>query len=495
MEFGDFQTPPELARRVVALLYRLGVKPDIVVEPTCGLGAFLLEAARQFPDARLIGRDINPRYVADARARLARHPGVSIEVGNFFRLDWLTLLDRYRGPLLVLGNPPWATNAALGALDSDNLPVKSNFQEFKGLDAVTGKSNFDISEWMLLRNMDWLAARQGMLAVLCKTAVARKVLAFAWKRALPLRDARLYRIDALAHFGAAVDACLFYADMRPGPAPQECAIYDSLESAGPASRFGFADGKAIADMGAYRSHYSLYGINKDHTWRSGVKHDCARVMEFDRDGGVLTNGHGEIVELEDTYLFPLVKSSDISGTRKRARTKFVLLTQTSISAETASIRAHAPKTWAYLMRHAKALDGRASVIYRNKPRFSVFGVGDYTFAPWKIAISGLYKNLNFKLFGSLEGKPTCFDDTVYFLPFRTESQARAALELLTAPEAMSFLNSMIFWDEKRPITVDVLKRLDLAKLAQAKGKSVNLGLPGYGAGKNRNPASQLPLLA
>ena len=39
------------------------------------------------------------------------------------------------------------------ALASPNLPSKSNFQNRKGLDAVTGKANFDISEWMLIQLM------------------------------------------------------------------------------------------------------------------------------------------------------------------------------------------------------------------------------------------------------------------------------------------------------------------------------------------------------
>jgi hypothetical protein len=38
VEFGDFQTPLELAREVCDLLQRLEIQPHIVVEPTCGLG-------------------------------------------------------------------------------------------------------------------------------------------------------------------------------------------------------------------------------------------------------------------------------------------------------------------------------------------------------------------------------------------------------------------------------------------------------------------------
>ena len=46
---------------------------------------------------------------------------------------------------------------------------------------------------MLRRNLEWLAGL-GMVAVLCKTAVARKVLAYAWSQGLALESAQIRRI-------------------------------------------------------------------------------------------------------------------------------------------------------------------------------------------------------------------------------------------------------------------------------------------------------------
>ena len=34
----------------------------------------------------------------------------------------------------------------------------------------------------------------------------------------------------------------------------------------------------------------------------------------------------------------------------------------------------------------------------------------YTFEPWRVAISGFYKKLNFRVVGSFEGKPIVLDD-------------------------------------------------------------------------------------
>ncbi|MEO8498487.1 MAG: N-6 DNA methylase, partial [Planctomycetota bacterium] len=220
VEFGDFQTPKSLAHSVCDMLVRRQVAPATIIEPTCGVGAFLLESLAAFPHAKSgLGFDVNAEYIASCRKSIADagHQGrCQVAQGDFFQTDWRELLDSAAEPLLVIGNPPWVTNAALGVIGSANLPVKSNFQGRKGLDALTGKSNFDISEWMLLHLLQWLSGRDATLAMLCKTAVARKVLRHGWKHELQIQRAEIRKIDANAEFGAAVDACLLVCCMEPG---------------------------------------------------------------------------------------------------------------------------------------------------------------------------------------------------------------------------------------------------------------------------------------
>ena len=205
-EFGDFQTPLSLARAVCSLIARTGFSPTSVLEPTCGRGAFIQAALESFSGAcRVLGFDRDARYVQQANGvatRARTKTEIQIVQSDFFETDWSALVGTLPDPILVLGNPPWVTNAALGSLRSTNLPAKSNIDNLRGIDALTGKSNFDISEWMLRENLRWLAARRGMLAVLCKTAVARKVLLSAWSQSLPLESAAVYRLDAKRHFGA-----------------------------------------------------------------------------------------------------------------------------------------------------------------------------------------------------------------------------------------------------------------------------------------------------
>ena len=465
VEFGDFQTPYTLARRVCELLRRLEVLPKSIVEPTCGRGSFLRAATATFPEcATTLGFDINPKYVQVANTVA----GVEVHCEDFFEKDWARTLSSLPDPILVLGNPPWVTNSAMGVLGGENLPAKSNFQRLSGLDAITGKSNFDISEWMLVRLLKLLSGREAVLAMLCKTTVARKTLNHAWRMNLQVATSSVYSVDAHKHFEASVDACLLVCKLKPGVSSRESASYQSLEASAPNSIFALRDGQLVADLGAFKT-YGHLGGQFPRKWRSGVKHDCSRVMELRpiaRD--YFKNGLGEVVRLESTHLYPMLKSSDLTKLHPNP-SRFMLVTQRSTADDTSSIKREAPRTWDYLLSHSEQLDRRASSIYSKRPRFSIFGVGPYSFAPWKVATSGLYKRLDFRCIGPVEGKPVMLDDTCYFLPCQTEHDAKVLADLLNSEAARGFFRSFIFWDAKRPITIQLLASLDLGMLAKEAG--------------------------
>jgi len=212
IEYGDFQTPVDLSSRICGFLLDQGIRPSSIVEPTCGKGNLLLSALDQFTSVTgAIGIDINPEYIERVQSRLAARSytdKVHVFQGDFFNINWGRILDELPDPILVIGNPPWVTSSELASLDSTNLPRKTNFQGLSGLDAKTGKSNFDISEWMLIHILEFLNHRNATMAMLCKTSVARKVLAHAWKRDFCLGCSRIYLVDAKEAFSVSVDACL-----------------------------------------------------------------------------------------------------------------------------------------------------------------------------------------------------------------------------------------------------------------------------------------------
>ncbi len=470
--FGDFQTPLALARRIIALVGSEEADVSTVVEPTCGVGAFLRAAAEFFGNSRAYwGFDINPQHVQHAQTVLEEIGSTTarVEQRDFYSTNWKSVLSKQPEPVLVIGNPPWITNAAMGLIGGRNLPLKSNFQKHGGLAAKTGKANFDISEWMLIKLLEALQGTQAAIAMLCKTATARKVFRHAWRDRLDAGPSSIHLIDANAEFGVSVDACLLYTHTGVGGAEPTATIYRNLSFDEPMQTFGLSAGELVSNIDAYSELRDLDGLEY-RKWRSGVKHDAAKVMEFTKDKGVYVNGLGERYVLEEDRMFPLLKSSDLANGRLRP-TRYVLLTQHRVTDDTLEIERALPKTWRYLLDHAKQLDKRGSSIYANRPRFSVFGVGDYSFSPAKVAISGLYKNLKFQPLDRAEGKPIVVDDTCYFIPCASKSEADFFASLLNSEIAQRFIASVVFMDAKRPVTIDVLKRLDLKKLAEHAGQA------------------------
>jgi hypothetical protein len=62
-----------------------------------------------------------------------------------------------------------------------------------------------------------------------------------------------------------------------------------------------------------------------------------------------------------------------------------------------------------------------------------------------------------------------FDDTCYFLACSSGEEATVLADLLNSDLASEFFHAFVFWDAKRPITVELLDRLDLAALAAERG--------------------------
>lgn len=462
LEYGDFQTPLELATQVCQKLKALGIAPEIILEPTCGVGAFVKAATNAFPNAKkIIGVEVKGIYLEaleSQKKHLFQSERINLIQGDFFDFDWETLLAA-EGSLLVLGNFPWVTNSQQGAIGGTNLPKKHNFQKHKGLDSRTGKSNFDISEWMLLQAANWLKKHQGCLAMLCKTAVARKFLRHLHTDKVGVLRAALYGIDAKRYFGASVEACLLFCEFAPQCNNYDYAVYETIDST-QSKLVGHRKGLTVRDLATFEKLSNYYGYGKTK-WRSGIKHDCSDVMEFRKTDDYYINGLGEVVEIEPFYLYPLLKGSDLANKRVEKTRRYVLVPQKTVGEATNSIKELAPKTWAYLEAHAKYLDARKSKIYQASPRFSIFGVGPYTFAPFKVAICGLYKKLEFHLIRQIATKSVVFDDTVYFLSFETEQEADKVLNILNLPLVNAFYSALIFWDEKRPIKSSILNSLNL----------------------------------
>ncbi|MDX1992690.1 MAG: SAM-dependent methyltransferase [bacterium] len=466
---GDFQTPLPLAEQIVAFLQQQGLSWTRLLEPTCGKGNFIRAALHQQPQADIIGIETQAEYVQQARAlafpATAASSAVRIYHESIFSLNLQQDLQwQSDGPLLVVGNPPWVTNAEQGALEGGNLPEKSNFKNFTGMDALTGKSNFDIAEYIWIQLLESFAQIPGAIALLTKLSTARSVLKHCYDHHLPVNGLHLYKIDAQRWFNVAVEAGLLLVHRCADHPDYQLQVYSSFEASAPEATVTIYQDMVVADQKTL-DHIEFIGGKSSLQWRQGVKHDAASVMELRRVDGAWHNKLGEVVNVEDEFIFPLFKSSDLRKRRPEIQ-KGLILTQRFIGQDTAHLRQTAPRLWRYLDAHRPYFDARKSSIYRGKPSFTLFGVGDYTFSPYKVMVSGFYRPPYFVLVEPHDGKPVVCDDTCYLLPCDSLLQATVASNALNHFVTMRYLDAVMFKDAKRPLTKTILDRINLAELVR-----------------------------
>lgn len=466
-EYGDWQTNAQLAHIATSRLSK-DCSPQIILEPTCGTGNFILASLDTFtsieevyaveiykPYLQILKFEILQRYLDGIYTKPVRFHLIHSSV---FDVDWDKIKKQIaQRNLLVIGNPPWVTNSDLSSIDSSNLPIKSNFRQERGFDALTGKSNFDIAEYICYDMFRHFANDHNQFALLLKNSVIKQICYS--QRKIPRNIASMcqYQFDAKREFGASVDASLFVC--KSGQAERCCDVMD-LYTGEYCRSFGWIKDKFVSDLQSYSHTSAIDGVSP-FKWWSGIKHDCQTVVELKRCGDTYVNRLGEVVDIEEDSIYPYVKSSDIQYDITPNHKRFIIITQHSISDNTDQLQITAPRTYTYLMQHREYFEKRKSVIYKKRSLFSMFGIGDYTFKPYKIVISGLYKQPHFALLTPINGKCVIPDDTCYLLGFDSEDIAKVVLSILSSDIITNFIKSISFADTKRIITKDVLMRINI----------------------------------
>lgn len=474
-DFGDFQTPTNLTERICRYLFDRGFQPSVIIEPTCGKGNFVVSAIKQFPSIKYV-------YCVDSQSKyewffklnmlkLAFEDKLNLDIEfhrdsiftHVFSERFTHFLDNNDGKILILGNPPWVTSSELSSLNSKNLPSKFNIKKHKGIDAITGKSNFDIAEYIILRMVKCFSHRQGKIAMLCKTSVVKNIIKDMEKLSLRTANNHELLIDGKKEFNISASAALFLADLGL-KAETFCTVSSFYDSESVCKRFGYVGSNFVSDVDLYKKYKYIDG-KSSFLWRQGVKHDAIKVMVLKIDAnGKLSSGVQRNIDVEKELIYPFLKGSQLKKPVTTETLSRIIITQSSPSEDTNNIAFRYPKLWSYLISHSNILDNRKSVIYKKRPKFSIFGIGDYSFKPYKIAVSGFYKEPKFSLVLPINKKPTMLDDTCYFLYFEKFKTAFFTWVLLNIDDVKQFLFSIVFKDSKRPYTKEVLMRIDFSKL-------------------------------
>lgn len=457
-EYGDYQTPFDFALAICTFLRnKKNIEPDVILEPTCGIGNFL-KSSLIFKASKYYGIEINPEYCQTCIDTIT-DACVEIVNADFFKFD----LSKFRQEnVLIIGNPPWVNSSSLSRLCSTNLPKKSNFKGLKGIEALTGASNFDICEYILLQLLDTFSGSNATIAMLCKTSVARNIFKELKRQRISFEYCDIIEFNAKKIFNINTAACLLLIKLTSHyNSPDYCDIYSFEDTTKIKSSITLKNGQFL--------NKSISKIDDfDGTccfeWRQGIKHDCSAIMELTQKDGKLINGKNDLVQIECELIFPLVKSSMFKKPIIDFFSKYVIVTQKNVREDTTYIKLNFPLTWKYLNCNKGLFDRRKSSIYRDSPPFSIFGIGSYSYSQYKVGVSGFYKDPFFSVLLSPDGKPVMTDDTSYFITFSTYDAAYTAMLYLNSSPVQSFLKNIAFLDAKRPYTKKVLSRLDFSKI-------------------------------
>jgi hypothetical protein len=475
-EYGDFQTPYKLTDSICSYLDSEGVSPDVIIEPTFGKGSFLISALKYFPKLKNIyGVEIYESYYWAAKFAIVElfirqpdinKPRILLYLNDIFKFEFMEIEGAIaNNNVLVLGNPPWVTNSELGILNSKNLPKKTNIKSLNGLDAITGKGNFDISESIILMMLNTFLKYNGNMAMLAKNSVIKNLIHHLPATSCKINDVIALKINAKEYFNASVEASLFKCSCSSNKHSVTCKVSSLISPNSIVNEFGWVGDKFVSNVALYGKNKKYDGISP-YIWRQGVKHDCSKIMELQQIEGNYFNGFRRELNIENELIYGLVKSSDLSLPVITKPRKYVIITQNRIGEDTIYLAAKFPKLYQYLTENKFFFEQRKSCIYKNKPSFSIFGIGDYSFKPYKVAISGFYKRSTFSLIVPENKKTIMLDDTCYFLGFDSLSKAIFVWAILNSGRVQQLLAALTFLDAKRPYTKDILMRISIDKVAK-----------------------------
>lgn len=454
-EYGDYQTPLIFAKKVIEYaLKNFKINPDLIIEPTCGVGNFIKASREYFPKSKIIGIDINKEYVDDLESQMK---DIQLFNENIFEYDFNKIINSKNKEYLVIGNPPWVTNTNLSKFKSDNIPQKENIKNFSQFEAKTGMSNFDVSENIILHIINNFKDLNTSIIFLCKYNVACNIFEYIVKSKTYPARINIIKFNAMQIFGIDTASCILLIQFNKKNRKITSCTVNDFNNPYNSYRIGIKDGKIYSNID---NEIDIDG-KCIFEWRQGIKHDCVNIMELEKTNEGYVNKKGDEVNVEEGLLYPLLKSSNLKKPLVTDSNQKIIITQSKLKEDTSYIQEEYPLTWNYLNENKEYFDKRKSTIYEKAPDFSIFGIGDYTFKKYKVAISGFYKRGLFSLV--YNDKSMMLDDTCYYLSFDDYDDAYTTMLILNSDTVQGFLKNIVFLDSKRPYTKKVLKRIDISK--------------------------------
>ncbi len=499
LALGEYDTPRGLAELAVGTLDVDDPISETFLDPGCGVGTFLTvciarkrgamngtRRARESTEssrsaaaivdaitATVYGIDVNPVAVRGARlaylaalGSLLDDDAVTEVTVPVVHADALGLRDTDEadesaandGPPTctvdhLVGNPPWITWSGLPdrtkAAWRRTHVGRLDLQAYHGRESLLGYGNDDVSVPFVWTCLDRYLAPGGDAAVVLKrnllTGPAGRLFRRGQVGDRPVSMETVHDFGSLHPFGDEVNAGAAVYGLRADATttfPVEATAWTRGEET---PRFESA---ATIRASLCRERAGVRPVEPDdpaspwiagdvesralgechHRIRHGVKDDAKTVFSLDRD---------RLVDLEPDHVYPYLRSRHVVKYGLFGHDlQLVPLSKVDADNET-ELRRETPRTYGYLDENRETLEGRSSSWFDSGPFYNLFGLGEYTWADYKVVWCRLGFKPHFAVVSTVDDpdlgeKPVVPGDHCMFLATDDEHEAHFLCALLNS---------------------------------------------------------------
>ena len=288
-KYGDYQTPLYITDIICEYLKNnLKIKPDIIIEPSCGRGNFLHSASKNFPKTEIYGIEIDKNKLDNVNQDISNIKLINEDI-LMFDFD---KIDK-NNSILIIGNLSTISNNKLSNID------------FKNYSTETARNQNLNSQHLILKLIETFKHHNSTIALLCKNIAARNIFIELMKKEIDYSFIKQLNLNSNK---IKKDTCLFIIQFGGKTLKDKsCEISDITDPSKVLQRFGFISEKFYSNI---NDATSIEG-ECQFEWYQGVKHDCAKIMELKYENNKLINKNNDTVSIEHTLTYPFLKSGDI----------------------------------------------------------------------------------------------------------------------------------------------------------------------------------------
>ncbi|MDC7223266.1 MAG: N-6 DNA methylase [Spirochaetales bacterium] len=356
---GIFFTGPSVVEEICSSFDFSSVRS--VIDTAAGSCNFLLPLAMKYPEIDFYGIERNEKIYRSVLPALKKLPNL-----HYFHGD--ALLDQFPIPPcdLYLGNPPFINytdlsesyREAIRPLWTQYMPVKKSFA------LLLGESRGDVASLVFYHSLNRYLKKEGRFGVVLPNSLIKGNRASESFREFPgITVEKVVDISRADAFVNTNRACFYLLGHRGGETKYPLAYERDGETV-----------SLIKKNGLLIEEDLPLGDGSDYPIRQGINTLGANGVFF----------FHEKPDLEEGLLHPLLRSCDV-GENRAEPSRWVLLPygKKGELIDEVDLKRDYPRAWNYLLSHKKRLEKRKSR-FAQKNWYALFGIGSYTFAPWKV---------------------------------------------------------------------------------------------------------------